>query len=58
MSGVVICAHCGKKIRGEHIVFDGSDHFCDVECATAFFGGDSGCVDILLDEAERLLWRN
>lgn len=54
----IVCAQCGHGIYGEHIVFDGTTHFCDEECAAAFFDNDKGCVDILLDEGERLVRRD
>ena len=53
-----VCAQCGKEIVGEHIVFDGTDCFCDKRCATVFFDNDSECVDILLDDGKRLVWEN
>lgn len=53
-----VCAQCGKEIHGEHIVFDETDCFCDIDCATKFFDNDKGCVEILLDEGERLVWEN
>jgi len=49
------CSVCGKQIT-EGYVFDGTDCFCSKECATSFFDNDEGCVDILLDEGERLIW--
>ena len=49
------CSICGKQIT-EGYVFDGTDCFCSKECATNFFDNDEGCVDILLDEGERLIW--
>lgn len=54
------CAHCGKVIRkGDYYIqFDGTDCFCDKECAAAFFNNDPGCVDIMLDEGKRLVWKN
>jgi hypothetical protein len=55
-----VCAHCGKVIRKgvSHIVFDGTDCFCDENCAAAFFDNDPGCVEIMLDEGDRLVWEN
>jgi hypothetical protein len=49
------CSVCGKQIT-EGYVFDGTDCFCSKECATNFFDNDEGCVDILIDEGERLIW--
>lgn len=49
------CSVCGKQMI-EGYVFDGTDCFCSKECSTSFFDNDEGCVDILLDEGERLIW--
>jgi len=49
------CSACGKQMI-EGYVFDGTDCFCSKECATNFFDNDEGCVEILLDEGERLIW--
>lgn len=49
------CTVCGKQII-EGYVFDGTDCFCSKECATSFFDNDEGCVDILIDDGERLIW--
>lgn len=49
------CSICGKEIT-EGYVFDGTDCFCSKECAVEFFNGDNGCVEILIDEGERLIW--
>jgi len=51
-----VCSQCGKKIHGEHIEFDGTDCFCNEDCATKFFDNDKGCVEILLEDGERLTW--
>lgn len=50
------CAICGKEITAGY-VFDGQECFCSEECATKFFDNDKGCVEILLDEGERLIWQ-
>lgn len=55
--GILKCKQCGKVISDKYIDFDGIDHFCSHECATAFFDNDSGCVDILLEEGKRLTWK-
>lgn len=49
------CTICDKEIT-EGYVFDGTDCFCSKECAVEFFNGDNGCVEILIDEGERLIW--
>ena len=49
------CSVCGKQIT-EGYVFDGTDCFCSKECATNFFDNDEECVEILLDEGDRLVW--
>ena len=49
------CSVCGKDIT-EGYVFDGTDCFCSYDCTADFFNGDRGCVEILLDEGERLYW--
>ena len=49
------CSVCGKDMT-EGYVFDGTDCFCSYDCAANFFNGDRGCVEILLDEGERLYW--
>ena len=49
------CSVCGKQIT-EGYVFDGTDCFCSKECATNFFDNDEGCVEILLDDGNRLVW--
>ena len=49
------CTICGKEIT-EGYVFDGTDCFCSKECAITFFDNDEGCVEILIDEGERLKW--
>ena len=49
------CSVCGKQIT-EGYVFDGTDCFCSKECATDFFDNDEECVEILLDEGNRLVW--
>jgi len=51
------CSVCGKEIT-EGYVFDGTDCFCSKECAAKFFDNDSGCVEILIDEGERLVWHD
>jgi hypothetical protein len=54
------CKHCGKTIhKGDYYIqFDGTDCFCDVNCATKFFDNDPVCVEIMLDEGERLVWKH
>lgn len=49
------CSVCGKDMI-EGYVFDGTDCFCSYDCTADFFNGDRGCVEILLDEGERLMW--
>lgn len=49
------CCICDKEIT-EGYVFDGTDCFCSKECAVECFNGDEGCVEILIDEGERLIW--
>lgn len=51
------CSVCGKQIT-EGYVFDGTDCFCSKECATNFFDNDEGCVEILIDDADRLVWHD
>lgn len=51
------CTVCNKTITSGY-VFDGTDCFCSKECATSFFDDDKGCVEILLDEGERLIWND
>ena len=51
------CSVCGKQIT-EGYVFDGTDCFCSKECATKFFDNDEGCVDILIDDSNRLVWHD
>ena len=51
------CTVCDKTITSGY-VFDGTDCFCSKECATSFFDDDEGCVEILLDEGERLIWND
>ena len=52
-----VCTQCGKEINGEHLVFDGTDCFCDEKCAAKFFDNDAGCVTILIDDG-RLEWQD
>ena len=49
------CCICGKEITSGY-VFDYTDCFCSKECAVEGFDNDEGCVDILIDEGERLIW--
>lgn len=51
------CSVCGKQIT-EGYVFDGIDCFCSKECAANFFDDDEGCVEILIDEGDRLIWHD
>lgn len=49
------CAICGKETESGFL-FDGTTLFCSKECATKFFDNDDGCVEILIDEGDRLVW--
>ena len=49
------CAICGRLITSGYL-FDGTTALCDKECATSFFNDDEGCVDILIDDGDRLVW--
>lgn len=49
------CAVCGKEVTQGYL-FDGTTCLCSKECATHFFADDEGCVEILIDEADRLVW--
>ena len=49
------CCICGKEITSGY-VFDGTDCFCSKECAVEGFDNDEGCVEILIDDGERLVW--
>lgn len=51
------CSVCDKEITSGY-VFDGTDCFCSKECAAKFFDNDSDCVEILIDEGERLVWHD
>lgn len=51
------CAVCGKQVTQGYL-FDGTDCFCSKECATHFFADDEGCVEILIDDADRLVWHD
>lgn len=51
------CSVCGKNMI-EGYVFDGTTCFCSKECATIYYDDDPGCVDILIDEGNRLVWMN
>lgn len=51
------CAVCGKETTSGFL-FDDSTCFCSKECATKFFDNDEGCVDILIDEGDRLVWHD
>jgi len=51
------CAVCGKETTSGFL-FDGTDCFCSKECATKFFDNDEGCVDILIDDGDRLVWHD
>ena len=55
MSTIRKCCICGKEITSGY-VFDGTDCFCSKECAVEGFDGDNGCVEILIDEGERIIW--
>lgn len=54
---VKTCAVCGKETTSGFL-FDDSTCFCSKECATKFFDNDEGCVDILIDEGDRLVWHD
>lgn len=49
------CAVCGKDVTQGYL-FDGTTCLCSKECATHFFDNDEGCVDILIDDGNRLQW--
>ena len=49
------CAVCGKKVY-QGFLFDRKECLCSKECATKFFNGDEGCVEILAEENDRLKW--
>ena len=49
------CSICGKLIDAGYM-FDGMECFCSEDCAVEFFDGDVGCVEILLDDGDRLSW--
>jgi len=51
------CAICGKLIT-EGYLFDGTTAFCDKDCAASFFDDNEGCVEILIDEGDRLKWHD
>lgn len=55
MSTIRKCCICGKETTSGY-VFDGTDCFCSKECAVEGFDGDEGCVEILIDDGERLVW--
>lgn len=57
-----ICAHCGKPVT-QGYVWDDTDTFCSEDCAAQVFTnpftgkpGDTGCVEILIDEG-RMVWK-
>ncbi len=52
-----VCEVCGKHVASGFL-FDGTDCFCSKECATKFFDNDEGCVDILIDDGDRLVWHD
>lgn len=47
------CSCCGALAVSGY-VWDGIDFFCSKECLAQVFDGDDGCVDILIDEGERI----
>ena len=55
MKATKTCAVCGKEVT-EGYLFDGKECFCSKECAAKFFDNDEGCVEILIDEGNRLVW--
>ena len=55
MSTTRKCAICGKEVT-EGYLFDGITCFCSDECAARFFDNDKGCVEILIDDGNRLTW--
>lgn len=50
------CAVCGCPTYSGFL-FDGTTCLCSKHCATKFFAGDEGCVEILIDDGERLVWQ-
>ena len=57
MSTTRKCAVCGKEVS-EGYLFDEDPLccFCSDEYAAKFFNDDMGCVEILVDSGERLIW--
>lgn len=51
------CAICGKHVTSGYL-FDGTTCLCSEDCATTFFDNDKGCVEILIDEGDRLKWHD
>lgn len=51
------CAVCGKQVTQGYL-FDGTTCLCSKECATHFFADDEGCVEILIDDGDRLVWHD
>lgn len=49
------CAVCKRPVYSGFL-FDEKTCLCDKHCATKFFDNDAGCVEILIDEGERLIW--
>lgn len=54
-AGKRTCAVCGKSIT-QGYVWDGTDKFCSEDCAASVFDGDTGCVNILIDDG-RMEWK-
>lgn len=55
-AGKRTCAVCGKIITSG-FVWDDRDVFCSEECAATVFDGDTGCVNILIDDG-RIVWKD
>ena len=57
MSGKKICQCCGKEVMAGFL-FDSTTCLCSKECATHFFADDEGCVEILIEDGDRLVWHD
>ena len=51
------CAICGKHVTSGYL-FDGTTCLCSEDCATTFFDNDKECVEILVDDGDRLEWHD
>ena len=49
------CDLCGKPVKRGY-VWDGIHVFCTKKCVAKALDGDLGCVNILLDDGERLVY--